>query len=162
MDIKNNETNSNANLNLAYEYTKIVLEAKVKILDTLDSRMGMFLGFGGVLLKFGLDAPSELPSEQTLKTTFIALTVLSVCTNASGLLAKGTGNAVKPKKLMTDKYYNEENPRVKAFLINTWAELVEELEEMGKTKSIYLNSAITLLALAVIMLGTISIIEIYF
>ena len=64
MNTKDIEDNCNANLNLAYEYTKNLIDTKSKIVDNLNSRMGIFLGFGGVLLKFGVDTPTRLPSEQ--------------------------------------------------------------------------------------------------
>ncbi|OBQ22619.1 hypothetical protein [Anabaena sp. AL93] len=161
MNTQNNESNCNLNLNQAYEYTKGMLETKAKSLDNLDSRMGMFLGFGGVLLKFGLDAPTELICEQWIKSLFICLTILSVSLNAIGLLSKPTGSAVKPRKLMTDEYYNKENARVKAFIINSWVESEEALDTLGYTKSKYLNSAIILLTLAVLALGSISLITIF-
>jgi hypothetical protein len=86
---------------------------------------------------------------------------LSVSLNAIGLLSKPTGSAVKPRKLMTDEYYNKENPRVKAFIINSWVESEEALDTLGYTKSKYLNSAIILLTLAVLALGSISLITIF-
>lgn len=53
-----------------------MLETKAKSLDNLDSRMGMFLGFGGVLLKFGLDP--------TFRTSFCS-TDTSVISNRNSL-----------------------------------------------------------------------------
>jgi hypothetical protein len=162
MNTQNIEDNCNANLNLAYEYTKSLIEAKSKIIDNLNSRMGIFLGFGGVLLKFGIDMPTKLISEEYLKSAFLTLAMLSVSANAIGLLGRPTGNVVKPRKLMTDEYYNEENARVKAFIINSWVVSEESLDALISIKCKYLNSAIVLLALTLLILGCASIIEVFY
>jgi hypothetical protein len=162
MNTENIEGNCSANLNLAYEYTKNLIETKSKVLDSLNSRMSIFLIFGGILLNTGVAIPTKLVSEEYLKSASIAFTILSVSASIVGLLPRPMGNVVKPRKLMTDEYFNEENTRVKAFIVNFWVVSEEMLDELISVKCRYLNSAIALFLLTMLMMGSALIVETFY
>lgn len=150
LDNQNDKEQPIPNLDLAYEYTKIVLDAKDKSISNINTRLGTFLGFGGLLLRFAIELPDKCLTCLVLKITVLLFSCISVCLSATGLLSNGIGAAVKPKKLMSDEWFHESNPRVKAFITNTWTNVVEEMEESAIQKSKKLNLAIQLLALAVV------------
>ncbi len=139
------------NLDLAYNYTKIVLEAKDKNVNNLNTRLGAFLGFGGLLLRFAVELPDKCLACLVLKIIVLSLSSLSVCVSSFSLVSDKVGSAVKPEKLMSDEWFYESNPRVKAFITNTWIVVVQEMEELEIQKSKKLNISILILALAVVV-----------
>jgi hypothetical protein len=138
------------NLDLVFDYTKILLDAKNKTIDNINTRLGTFLGFAGILLKFGLDLPSNCTSCLVFKILTLVLSCLSVLMNVNGLLASKTGITVDPAKLMSDEYFYKPTPENKAKITNTWIILVQKLELSASEKSQKLNIGIKLIAAAVV------------
>jgi hypothetical protein len=154
-DYSNNELE---NLNLAYEYTEKFLAQCNKNIDDLNARLTTFLGFGGLLLRFGIGLPDGCRSCLLLKILVLCLSALSVSQSSYGLIANKIGETVKPKALMSDKWFQDKNLKVKASITNTWIESVEQLEESATKKQDQLNRSIFLLAAAVILVAINSII----
>ncbi len=158
----NNNSEERSNLDLAYQYTEAFLIQCDKNIDDLNTRLTTFLGFGGLLLRFGLTLPDDCRSCMLLKVMVLALSALSVCQSSYGLTANKLGNTVKPRTLMSDTWFEKENIRVKASITNTWIKSVEELEAAGQTKQLQLNRAIYLLAAAVIAFSISAVIATFF
>lgn len=141
------------NISLAYEYTESVYKARNEALDNLNGRLGTFLGFGGLLLRFAADLPGLNTGCLTcliLKAIVCGFSAASIFAIATGLTSNPIGTIVKPRELMTDYWYNESDERCRAYITNTWVEAIELFEEAAIKKGKRLNLAIWLLALATI------------
>lgn len=144
----NSEDNDSLNTKLAYEYTESFIAQCDKNMDDLNSRLTTFLGFAGVLLRFGLSLSSEYPSSILLKTLVLSLSAAAVCVSGYALTAGEVGCVVKPEVLMSNEKFQQENVRVKAFITNTWIDTVGDLEKALGRKKEQLNYTIVLLAIA--------------
>jgi hypothetical protein len=155
----NNQINSieekPSNVDLIYSYTESLLKAQEESLTRLDTRLGTFLAFAGVSLKFAVDLPkkSELTgisecivnSSLVLKLVACGFSTASIVMCVLGLTARMAGNTVSPKTLMSDKWYWEEGQRCRAFIVNTWIEASKEYKKTGLKKAKTLNLAIKLI-----------------
>jgi hypothetical protein len=141
------------NISVAYEYTESVYKARNEALDNLNGRLGTFLGFGGLLLRFAADLPGINTRCLTcliLKVIVCGFSAASIFAIATGLTSNPIGTIVKPRELMRDYWYNESDERYRAYITNTWVEAIELFEEAAIKKGKRLNLAIWLLALATI------------
>ncbi|MEG4960211.1 hypothetical protein [Microcoleus sp. K4-B3] len=147
------DANGSTNIHLAYEYTESVYKARKEDLDNQNGKLGTFLGFGGLLLRFAADLPGENTGCLTcliLKVMVCGFSAASIFACATGLTSNKLGHIVKPKDLMTDYWYNLSEERCRAYIINTWVEAIEVFEEAAIKKGQRLNIAIWLLAIATI------------
>jgi hypothetical protein len=147
------DANESTNIRLAYEYTESVYKARNEALDNLNGRLGTFLGFGGLLLRFAADLPGINTGCLTcliLKAIVCGFSAASIFVIATGLTSNPMGIIVKPRELMTDYWYNESKERYRAYITNTWVEVIELFEEAAIKKGKRLNLAIWLLTLATI------------
>lgn len=115
-------TTESTNINLAYEYTESVYKARNEALDNLNGRLGTFLGFGGLLLRFAADLPG-------INTGCLTCLIL---------------------KAIVCGFSNESDERYRAYITNTWVEAIELFEEAAIKKGKRLNLSIWLLTLATI------------
>jgi hypothetical protein len=58
----NNDNNDRENINLAYFYREDFLKDRKIEIKQLDWRLGTFLGFAGLQLRFGIDLLNSQPS----------------------------------------------------------------------------------------------------
>jgi len=147
------DANESTNIRLAYEYTESVYKARNEALDNLNGRLGTFLGFGGLLLRFAADLPGIKTGCLTcliLKAIVCGFSAASIFVIATGLTSNPRGILVKPRELMTDYWYNESKERYRAYITNTWVEAIELFEKAAIKKGKRLNLAIWLLTLATI------------
>ncbi|MBE9067898.1 hypothetical protein IQ260_14690 [Leptolyngbya cf. ectocarpi LEGE 11479] len=151
-----------SNLALAYEYTQIFLGQCDKQIDDLNNRLTTFLGFGGLLLRFGLALPDGCRSCALFKAAVLLLTTISVCVSSYGLLANAVGATIKPQSLMSDDWFKKENNRVKASMTNTWIEGISQLEKSATKKQSQLNYSIFCIGAAVVAFGANSLISTFF
>lgn len=149
-EIKRDDKHCISNLDLVFDYTKILLDSQNKIIDNINNRLGTFLGFGGVLLKFGLDLPSSCTSSLIFKIATLVFSCLSVLINVSGLLASDTGKTLNANKLMSDKYFYQPTPENKAKITQAWITLLEDLDLAAIKKTQKLNIGIQLIAVSVV------------
>lgn len=160
----NNQTSSieetRSNVDLIYSYTESIVKAQEESLNRLDTRLGTFLAFAGVTLRFAVDLPgkSELTgiseciasSSLALKLAACGFSIASIVVSSLGLTARMTGRTVSPETLMSDKWYWEKEQRCKAFIVNTWIKMLEEYKKTGLKKAKTLNLAIRLICGAAI------------
>jgi hypothetical protein len=146
-----NNNNSIPNIDLAYSYTEEFLKDRKSEIKHLESRLGTFLGFAGVLLHFGISLQSSQPSYLLTKIGVLLTSAFSVLLAAWGLRSKSTGRLVEPSYLMDKECFEKDNLIVKAMIINTHKETSHELDALAKQKQIYLNRAITCLAASALL-----------
>lgn len=151
-----------SNLDLAYGYTEAFLTQCDKNIDDLNTRLTTFLGFGGVLLRFSMALPDNCRSCMLLKVVVLSLSTLSVCQSSYGLIANRLGEAISPRTLMSDKWFEKESVKVKASIVNTWIQTIEEIEIAGQKKKLQLNRAICLLAIAISAFAASTVIATFF
>lgn len=153
-DTQNDNNNSTdkerENLALVYQYTESFLKQCDKNQDDLNSRLTTFLGFGGILLRFGLGLPDECRSYLLLKIIVLFCTACSIYISGLGLLANPMGQAIKARSLMTDEWFEKQNEVIKASIISTWINSIEALELVSIEKQKKLNQSIRILMLSVI------------
>lgn len=151
------------NIQLNYEYTESVLKNCNDSINSLNTKLSTFLGFAGLLLRFGFNLPLPVKCPQLdilgwecticllLKLSVLVLSAASICISAIGLTAQRNGTIVRPRKLMDDYWYKQPDERCRAFIINTWVVVTEELETLAIEKGDRLNLAIFCLSLAAVL-----------
>jgi hypothetical protein len=115
------DANESTNIRLAYEYTESVYKARNEALDNLNGRLGTFLGFGGLLLRFAADLPGINTGCLTcliLKVIVCGFSAASIFAIATGLTSNPIGTIVKPRELMTDYWYKLSDERYRAYITN--------------------------------------------
>ena len=156
----NNNEQKESNIDLIYSYTEALIKSQEDSLNRLDTRLGAFLAFSGVILKFATDLPvhPQLESLDNLACNTCFLLKMLVCSFATaailvstlGLTAKLRGCVVNPKSLMNDEWYFADKERCKAFIVNTWIQTEQEYNSLGIEKGKRLNLTVQLICAAAI------------
>jgi hypothetical protein len=147
-----------ANTDLIYSYTEALIKAQNESLNRLDTKLGGFLAFTGVLVKFAADLPGGNALREATGFTCYSCIVLKVLTFGFlviaalflclGLTAKLRGKVVSPKVLMKDEWYFADKENCQCFIINTWVEAEKEYVQVGFEKGRRLNGAVWLISAA--------------
>lgn len=145
-----NDNNSIENIDLAYSYTEDFLKDRKNEIKHLDWRLGTFLGFAGLLLRFGIDLSNSQPAYLLTKLGVLIASTSSVVVAAWGLRSNSKGKFVKPSFLMEDECFKQETSRIKAMIVNTHKETSDGLDKLARQKQVYLNRAIWWLATSVL------------
>jgi len=156
MNINMNDNKSSdvfSNIDLAYDYTENFLKDRKSEIKHLDWRLGTFLGFAGLLLRFGADLPDNQPSYLLTKILLLTTSLASVIIASWGLRSKSQGVLVDPSYLMEDECFQKENLEVKAMIINTHTTTSHALDLLAQKKQLHLNRAITCLTFSVVFLA---------
>ena len=150
-----NSSENSGNMHLAYEYTEKFYSILDKNIDNLNTRLGTFLGFSGLLLRLALDLPGKgaetvenLPCLTCLilKVAVCLLAAASLFVSTLGLTARNTGKIVKPEILMSDKWFFESSEdECKAMIAKTTIEGTQDSENIIERKARQLNISIWLL-----------------
>ena len=157
-DSKKEETN----VELIYTYTENLLKNRIDSMVQLNTRLGTFIGFGGLVLKFIADSPnSELEITVFgiqiniclgLKVISCLFASTSICCSALGLTGKERGKVVSPDELMND-WFDEPEILCRCLIINTWRLTIEEFRLLLLEKTKRLNLAIYLLTIYIVAFG---------
>lgn len=156
-----NNNNIN-NIDLAYSYTEDFLKDRKNEIKQLDWRLGTFLGFAGLLLKFGIDLPNSQPSYLLTKLGVLVASTFSVVIATLGIKSNSKGKFVKPSYLMEEECFKKETPKVKAMIINTHKKASEELDILARQKQAYLRRSVTWLAASALFLAVNGILVTFF
>jgi hypothetical protein len=148
-----NNNNSIDNIDLAYSYTEDFLKDRKNEIKHLDWRLGTFLGFAGLLLRFGTDLCDTQPSYLLTKLGVLVTSTCSVIIATWALRANSKGKFVKPSYLMEKECFTRETPRIKAMIINTHTYTSDELDILARQKQAYLSGAITSLGASALFLA---------
>jgi hypothetical protein len=146
MNNDNNNDNDIKNIDLAYSYTEDFLKDRKSEIKQLDWRLGTFLGFAGLLLKFGIDLPNSQPSYLLTKIGALVTSFCSIAIVTWTLRSNPKGKIVKPSYLMKDECFHKQTVEIKAMIINTHTEASKELNLLANQKQIFFNRAIAWLA----------------
>lgn len=142
----NYNTNDTENIDLAYSYTQDFLKELKNDIKHLEVRLGTFLGFAGLLLRFNIDLSSNQPiylftKIAALFTSFCAIVIVSWA-----LRSNPKRGIVDPSYLMEDEIFQQRTSQNKAMIINTHKIICQELEVVAYKKRNFLNQAIICLA----------------
>lgn len=148
------------NSEIIYSHTQSLLKSQQESLNRLDTKMGAFLAFAGVLLRFAINLPGkeELAASPKLACNTCLLLQIIVCIAATvsavisglGLTAKPKGNVPGPKTLMKDDIYGLDQETLRCRIINTWAQTEEEYTSVGEQKGNLLNCSIIASCISII------------
>jgi hypothetical protein len=152
------------NVKLIYDYTESLHKSTSDNLDVLNTRFGVAIAYGGVLLRFAMDLSGqsitvripewglnlECPMCLWLKLGVLILATASICASVLGLFSKSSGKLVHPKRLMQN-WYRKSEERCRCHIINTWIESIDQLRKSRKNKANKLNCAIGLLVASTIV-----------
>lgn len=141
-----NDNKNTNNIELAYSYTEDFIKDRKNEIKHLDWRLGTFLGFAGLLLRFGIDLPNTEPSYLLTQLGVLVTSSFSVITASWALRLKSDGRFVTPSYLMENKCFAEETLSIKAMIINTHKEASNKLDKLAIQKQTYLNKVILCLA----------------
>lgn len=145
------------NTELIYNYTEALLKAQSESLNRLDTKLSVFLAFTGVLVRFVTDLSGKVTVKgltcyscillQLLAYVSLVASALILCL---GLTARLKGSVISPKALMRDEWYFAENSEISDYIISGWIEAEKEYEKLGFDKGRKLNTAVWLIALALV------------
>jgi len=141
--------NDQRNIELAYTYTQEFISDRKTEIRQLEWRLGTFLGFSGLLLRFAIDLPSNCPSYLYSKIGVILASSCAAGIAAWGLRSVPKGKFVLPSRLMEDERFNSDNLEVKARIINTHNPSAKNLDAYALQKHTILNQSILLLSVAI-------------
>lgn len=158
----NNNSNSIDNIDLAYSYTEDFLKDRKNEIKHLDWRLGTFLGFAGLLLRFGIDLSDCQLSYLLTKVGVLGTSACSVVIATWSLRSNPKGKFVKPSYLMEDECFEREAIRNKAMIVNTHKEACNELDLLARQKQTYLNQTIAWLAASALFFAANSILVTFF
>jgi hypothetical protein len=150
------------NVKLIYDYTESLHKSISDNLDVLNTRFGVAIAYGGVLLRFAMDLPGQSLKVETpelgtlgcpmcllLKIGVLILATASICVSVLGISSKSSGKLVHPKRLMKN-WYRKSEERCRCHIIKTWIESIDQLRKSREKKANKLNLAIRFLAASTI------------
>ncbi len=147
--MKDYDDNAIKNIELAYDYTENFLKTRRTEVANLKLRLGTFLGFAALLLRFDLDLPNSQPFYSLTSLTKIG--ALVTCLGSIAILVW----ALKPRpigasnvdpnsltKLIQDEDFQSKNAELKFEIAKKYAETCEELSLLSYQQKDLLNQAI--------------------
>jgi hypothetical protein len=156
------DSKEDTNVELIYTYTENLLKNRIESMVQLNTRLGTFIGFGGLVLKFSADLPASefeiivfgihINICLALKVISCLCAVASICCSALGLTGKERGKVVSPDELM-DEWFDEPEILCRCLIINTWRPTIEEFRLLLLEKTKRLNLAIYLLTISIVAFG---------
>ncbi len=140
------------NTRIIYDYTEKIFRGIQDNIASLNTRLGVTIGFSGLMLRFSLDLPENFPSCLSLKVAACSLVCVALCLALNGFLTEPTGKYVKADELLEDNYYlPEELLRLK--IIDGWNEGIRGLSFLQARKNRYLNWSVKTLAVSSLCFG---------
>jgi hypothetical protein len=147
--------NAIANIDLAYSYTEKFLEGRKNDAKHLDWRLGTFLGFAGILLRFSSDLATNSPIWLlSTKTLVISMSLISIICAARGLTSISKMGRIRSESLMTDEFLTDTNAKIKEVVIKIDIKAINELNLLVLRKQSCLNWSIFCLVISAVLFGT--------
>lgn len=141
------------NIELAYAYTENNLKDRKSEIANLKLRLGTFLGFAAVLLRFNLDLSNSQPFYSLTSLTKIGALVTcfsSIAILVWALRPQIKGEVADPSsltKLIENENFKVENAELKFEIAKKYAKACEELYLLSYEQKNLLNQAIICLVL---------------
>ncbi|MGC1309375.1 MAG: hypothetical protein WA885_19310 [Phormidesmis sp.] len=144
-------TEDSNNAEFIYEYAEKTAENINKSIDIVTDKLTRILAFSGVLLKFGVDMPSD-GYLFSLKFVVIACIVIAIGSCAAGLRTQNREKLLKPDRLLND-HYGLDKERMHVMLTNALVEAIPELEKLRDYRISFLDLSIGCLVLSGCVFG---------
>jgi hypothetical protein len=139
------------NAEFIYEYAEKTAENINKSIDIVTDKLTKILAFSGILLKFGVDMPSN-GYLFSLKFVAIVCIVLAIGSCAAGLRTQTREKLLKPDCLLNE-YYGLGKEEMHVMLTNTLIETIPDLEKLRDYRIIFLDLSIGCLVLSGFVFG---------
>ena len=137
-----------------YEYTQRLLTEEGESLTRIDNKVGIFIGFSGILIRLAYDLPHQTFILFLLRCAVCIFAVLSIAVSSLGLLSKPSGNVVDPKELMSDDWFFEmEVDDHQAYITNGYIETLDEFEILLAKRRLVLAYVISFFVIASCLFG---------
>lgn len=141
-------------VNIIYEYTQRLLTEDGDSLSRIDGKIGLFIGYSGVLIRLAYDLPSDEKIQWALRASVCIFSLISILISAIGLRSKPSGNVANPDILMSDKFFYEKDEiYYRCYIINGYRDTLKEFDKLLKRRRITLFIVITSFVLATILFG---------
>lgn len=116
-------------VNVIYEYTQRLLTEEGESLTRIDNKIGIFIGFSGILIRLAYDLPHETYVSFLLRCGICLFAIPSIAVSSLGLLSKPSGNVADPKELMDDDwFFGMTKEDHQTYIINGYIETLDEFE----------------------------------
>jgi len=157
--INSNHAPHDNNLDLIYQYSESVLKAVNDDIKTINTKLGIVLGFDGILIKLVTDLPDQTLTIDSyrcyscllLKVLIFLLLICSIWVSAAGLVSKPAGSIVRPKELLENWYY-EDSENCKLLILKGLSQTVEGLNLNRTRKAEQLATSISFIRITVVLL----------
>ncbi|MEO1385985.1 MAG: hypothetical protein AAFV85_01265 [Cyanobacteria bacterium J06634_6] len=146
------EDRNKTNTELIYNYTEKIFDSIRINVASLNTRLGVTIGFSGLMLRFSLDLPDSFPTSQVLKILSCLLVCSASVLALTGFLTKPTGEYASAKQLLDENYYRPEE-MIRLQIIRGWNTGIQGLMNLQQQKNLYLNYAVKALATASLCFG---------
>jgi hypothetical protein len=148
VNLKDYDENAVKNIELAYAYTENNFKDRKSEIANLKLRLGTFLGFAALLLRFDLDLPNSQPFYSFTSLTKIGALVTcfsSIAILVWALRPQISGEVADPiilTKLIQDEDFKTKNAELKFEIAKKYAQACEELYLLSYKQKELLNKAI--------------------
>jgi hypothetical protein len=146
VDVNGYTENHIQNIDLAYTYTENYLKHRVSEANNISLRLGTFLGFAGLLLRFNMDLPNSQPSYLLTKIGALVTSFCAIAIIAGALRAFIVGEIIAPISFIEFDLSQAISADIKFVIFKSHAQTCEELYLLSQKQIKLLNKAIICLA----------------
>lgn len=141
-------------VDVIYEYTQRLLTEEGESLTRIDNKIGIFIGFSGILIRLAYDLPHTPYVSFLLRCAICLFAGLSIVTSSIGLLSRPSGNVVNPKELMDDEwFFGMTKNDHKVYITNGYIETLDEFEKLLTKRRLVLAYVIIFFVIAICLFG---------
>lgn len=141
-----------SNIDIIYEYTRNVYGLVNDSANKLDTKLGIVIGFSGVLLRFVDDLDDYNRGLIIVKILICSSLVGSVVCSVIGLSPRASGDAVSPRELRMD-FYDTSAEECRRYIVDNLINAIEQVDKSRDTKGTWLTRAIWALAIGAVLFG---------
>lgn len=135
----------NPNTKFIYDYTQEIFKAIQINIASLNTRLGVVIGFAGLMLRFSLDLPNCFLSCLLFKVTACISVGVALGFALFGFLTKPSGEYANAKELLENNYYSPEE-LLRLQIIDAWNEGIAGLSVLQSRKNFSLNWSVGVLS----------------
>jgi hypothetical protein len=150
-----------SSIEIIYKYTETLIKEQESSLTRLDTKSTVLIAFAGTIAKIAIDidsksiVPLSLYGNQVnfrLSIMVYFFSAITVILASLGLTARARGQAVDPKELMEDEWFERDENMHQGYIISGWIATMEQYHQLSRKKIIRLNLTIVSLNIALITL----------
>lgn len=141
-------------VNIIYDYTERLLTEEGASLTRIDGKIGLFIGYSGILIRLAYDLPHEEFVQWMLRAGVCSFCLLSIILSALGLRSKTSGNVANPDKLMSSEFFYEKDETFyRCYIINGYRETLDEFEDLLERRRNIQSYVISFFVIATVLFG---------